>query len=225
MAPKIKLSYFDIEGVAEPIRLALVLTGTEFEDDRVPFSKWGDMKPTTPYGGLPLMTIDDGPVRTESKAMLRWVGATFSKDLYPREKLFEIEEAIGLVEDMNKSWTAPLYIGMRPHIFGYPEGYSKTEEGKEKVASMRKQWVEESLPKFIGFIEDKIEKSGGKWLVEGDQPTIADCLLVPALRNFSRGHIDHVEANCLDKYPKIVDYIKRFCALPGVQGRYTTGIY
>mmetsp|Transcript_8763 Transcript_8763/g.12408 ORF Transcript_8763/g.12408 Transcript_8763/m.12408 type:complete len:226 (-) Transcript_8763:197-874(-) len=225
MAPKIKLTYFDIEGVAEPIRLALILTGTEFEDDRIPFSQWKDMKPRTPYGKLPLMTIDDGPVRTESKAMLRWVGATFSNDLYPREKLFEIEEAVGIVEDMNKSWTGPLYIGMRPQNFGHPQDFSKTEEGKEKVASMRKQWVAETLPEFLGFFEDMIEKAGGKWLVEGDQPSIADCLLVPALRNFTRGHVDHVDASCLDGNPIIVAYIKRFCALPEVQGRYSNGVH
>jgi len=48
--PKIKLTYFDIEGVAEPIRLALVLSGIPFEDHRIKFDEWPAMKPTTPYG-------------------------------------------------------------------------------------------------------------------------------------------------------------------------------
>jgi glutathione S-transferase len=98
-APTIKLTYFDIEGAAEPTRLALVLTGTAFEDDRVNFGAWGALKPTTPYGGLPVMAVD-GAVHTESGAMLRWVGATFSKpdkQLYPSDKMFELEETVRLL--------------------------------------------------------------------------------------------------------------------------------
>jgi hypothetical protein len=96
MSPTIKLSYFDIEGAAEPTRLALILTGTAFEDDRVSFEQWGALKPTTPYGSLPIMTVD-GVLHTESAAMLRWVGATFSKNgksLNPSDKLFEVEETV-----------------------------------------------------------------------------------------------------------------------------------
>ena len=58
---KIKLTYFDIEGAAEPVRLALALAGKEYEDDRVKFPDWKDLKPKTPYGQLPVMTIDDDP--------------------------------------------------------------------------------------------------------------------------------------------------------------------
>jgi glutathione S-transferase len=81
--PKIKLTYFDIEGAAEPTRLALALAGQEYEDVRVKFPDWKELKPKTPYGQLPIVTIDDGPMRTQSGAMLRWVGATLSKTLYP----------------------------------------------------------------------------------------------------------------------------------------------
>eukprot|EP00529_Nitzschia_sp_RCC80_P039198 CAMPEP_0113493720 /NCGR_PEP_ID=MMETSP0014_2-20120614/28737_1 /TAXON_ID=2857 /ORGANISM="Nitzschia sp." /LENGTH=56 /DNA_ID=CAMNT_0000387591 /DNA_START=118 /DNA_END=285 /DNA_ORIENTATION=+ /assembly_acc=CAM_ASM_000159 len=49
---KIKLTYFDIEGAGEPVRLALVMSGAEFEDDRIKFPDWGALKPKTPYGQL-----------------------------------------------------------------------------------------------------------------------------------------------------------------------------
>ena len=75
MAPKIKLTYFDIEGVAEPIRLAFAFAGVEFEDDRIKFPQWQELKPTTPHGTLPIMTIDDGPVITQSQAMLRYAAS------------------------------------------------------------------------------------------------------------------------------------------------------
>jgi|Transcript_20905 glutathione S-transferase len=225
MAPSIKLTYFDLEGRAEGTRLALVLSGTEFEDERIPFSDWVAIKPTTPFGKLPVMTIDDGPPKTQSEAMLRYVGATFSETLYPSSSLFDIEEAIGLMKDMQDSWGPNLYIAMRPQTFGYPEGYNKTEEGKNLVKSMREAWITKELPTWLGYIESLIDRNGGMWLASSEHPTIADCMAIPILRNFSRGFIDHVPSDTLAPFPKICEYIKRFCALDGIKGRYTDGIY
>ena len=79
--PKITLTYFNVEAAAEKVRLALVMTGTPFEDKRINFEEWGAMKPTTPYGQLPLMTITnaDGSTKTfaQSVAMMRWVARKF----------------------------------------------------------------------------------------------------------------------------------------------------
>lgn len=225
MSPSsIKLTYFDIEGAAEPIRLALVLSGTPFEDDRVAFSEWADLKPTTPYGQLPLLTIDD-KLHTQSKSMLRWVGSTCSKTLYPTDKLLEIEEAIGLIEDMTGAWTPSMYIAMGPTKYGYPADFPKTEEGLNKIKEMRTAFVQTQLPLYLTYLETLMAKHGGKWLVAGDDPTIADCLTVATLRTFTRGHMDHVPANCLDTNPKMVEYIKNFCALEPIQGRYNNGVF
>jgi glutathione S-transferase len=221
--PKIKLTYFDIEGVAEAVRLALVLSNTPFEDDRVGFGDWGEMKPKTPYGCLPIMSVDDGPLRTQSMAMLRWVGSSCSETLYPRGKIFDIEEAIGLMEDLNKSWYPAFAIGMRPQNYGRPEGFGQTEEGKKIIKEMRETWFQNELPRFLTYIENKLERN--QWLAGGETPTIADCVAVPILRNFSRGHVDHVPATALDSHPKVVDYIKRFCAQPQLKGRYNNGIH
>jgi len=221
----IKLTYFDIEGVAEQVRLALVLSGTEFEDIRVKFPERAEMKPTTPYGQLPMLTVENGPTRTQSNAMLRWVSTLKpEKELYPAEKLFDIEEAIGVLEDMNKSFSPCIYLAMRPQNFGYPEDFAKTTEGKAKIEEFRKNWVANELPKHLKYISDMIEKNGGSWLVKGDKPTIADCKAASMLRNFTRGHIDHFDTKCLEINPTVVQYAKRFCDLDGIKGRYTNGI-
>jgi len=224
MTPKIKLTYFNIEGAAEPVRLALVLSGTEYEDDRVAFADWKELKPKVPHGQLPVMMIDNSPIKTQSGAMLRWVGAHLSSSLYPSDKIFDVEEAIGLVEDMQRSWLPNLYMGMRPENFGYEDGFGKTEEGKKKIGEMRGKWVSEEMPKFLGYIEDMIDNNGGKWVVSGDNPTVADCKLVPFLRGFTRGVFDHVDKKCLHAHPKIIAYIERFCALSGLEGRYSDGV-
>ena len=60
MAPKIKVTYFNLRGRAEPVRLLLAYGGLEYEDCRlVPGFEdpkpWMALKPKTPYGGLPLL--------------------------------------------------------------------------------------------------------------------------------------------------------------------------
>lgn len=67
-----KLTYFDIQGVAEKVRLAFVLSGTPFEDERVSFAQWGEMKSCTKFGQLPLLSIDGGEHVAQSGAMLRY---------------------------------------------------------------------------------------------------------------------------------------------------------
>lgn len=227
MVKSIKFTYFNIEGAGEPVRLALALAGQEYEDERINFPDWKDLKPKTPYGALPLMVIDGGPAKTQSMAMLRWVGAECSKTLYPQDKLYDIEEALGVVEDLVKAWGPNMYMGMMPQKFGYPEGYNQTDEGKAKIKTMREEWIKKELPDYLGRIEgllDKAADSGG-WLVPGTaEPTIADCFAVAQLRSFSRGHMDHVATKSLETHPKVVAYCKKFCALPQIAGRYDNGI-
>jgi Glutathione S-transferase, N-terminal domain len=84
-------------------RLTCLLTGLEFDDVQIQFADWAAMKPTTPHGTLPIMQIDDGPVRVQSHAMIRYLASEYSKTLYPKENLFDIEEAIGLAGKVKKN--------------------------------------------------------------------------------------------------------------------------
>lgn len=225
MMPSIKLTYFDIEGVAEKIRLAFILSEVDFEDNRIAFSEWAELKPKTPHGTLPILTIDDGPAKVQSDAILRWV-ATLKPEagLYPSDKAFEIDEAIGLLDDMKNSFYPLQLMKMRPERFGHTKEFVSSKEGEEKIAELRKKWIAESLPRYLSFIADMIEKSGGKWLVQGNNPTIADAYAIPILRVLTTGVVDHVDPNCLDINPVVVEYVKNFCALPQVKGRYSKGL-
>ena len=70
----IVLKYFPIMGAAERVRLALWLGGIEFEDVRVPPVDWAKLKGETPFGQLPVMSIDEGPYIAQSNAMLQYIG-------------------------------------------------------------------------------------------------------------------------------------------------------
>jgi len=220
--PKIKLVYFDMEGFAEPVRLALTLTGLEFEDERLTWSQWIEFKPKTPYGNLPVMYIneDENP-KTQSGAMLRYVASLRpEKKLNPTEKLYAVEEAIGLVEDLNRAWWPNMIMGGNPAFYGHPQNFGTTEAGKETIKNMRTKFAEQCIPAFARHIADFVDKHGNGKFMCGDTPTIADCMAVPALGNFTKGNIQHVAPDCLKCEPRIVAYLERFLALPEIQARY-----
>jgi glutathione S-transferase len=219
----IKLTYFDAEALGEPVRLALLLSGTKFDDIRIKFNEWPALKKTIPNGHIPIMTIGDD-VKTQSKAMLRWVGGTKSATLYPADKLFDIEEVIGDVEDLQRAFSPAHMVGMRASTYGHPNGFESTAEGKKVTESMRIRFVKQELPRYVKRLTDRISTHGGPYLVAGTEPTIADCVAVPTLRQFTRGHLDYIDPNCLQEYPAIITYIKSICALESIQGRYIDGV-
>jgi len=235
--PKIKLTYFDIEGVAEAIRLAFILAGIEFEDDRIQFSQWKELKATTPNGQLPVMTIDNGPMISQSGAMLRYVGSMDTAgSLYPPTKLLQIEQAIGILNDLSSAWKPSLYTSMRPTQYGYEENFPTTDKGKQVIQQLRTDFITNDLPKYLQYLNALLQQNTGTddgdtgptWLCGGDTPTIADCMAIPIIRQFTRGHIDHVDVdcvvNCQPAGPDIVNYVERFCSLPDIKGRYSTGL-
>ena len=54
----VKLTYFDVDGLGEPIRFALTMAGVEFEDHRIAGADWQQLKPTLTYGQLPCLFVD-----------------------------------------------------------------------------------------------------------------------------------------------------------------------
>ncbi|GKZ01362.1 hypothetical protein MPSEU_001087200 [Mayamaea pseudoterrestris] len=216
----IKLTYFDFGGRAEPIRLALALSKIPFEDHRISRADWLALKPNTPYGQVPLLTVDGDEPKAQSMAILRYVGATFSETLYPRERLYEIEEALGVLDDFWTSWSPCYFMAMSPQIYGYPEGFGKTEEGQECIKQMRINWLETKLPELAKNIEHLIEKNGGLWIGSKEEPTIADCVAYFQLDSFTLGHMDHIPTDCLDKYTSLKAYHDRFKNLPEIKEWY-----
>uniref|UniRef100_A0A7S4Q9D7 Glutathione transferase n=1 Tax=Alexandrium monilatum TaxID=311494 RepID=A0A7S4Q9D7_9DINO len=223
--PKVKLTYFDIEAAAEKVRLALVMTGTEFEDCRIKREDWDALKASTPYGQLPVMevTAEDGTVKkfAQSVAMLRWAARKFdtTNTLYPADAdaMLEIEEVIGLADDLSRAWMPGLYIGMgdRHQKFGHPEEWP---EKPATVQRLREAFVAEELPKFMGFYAKKLEATGAFFC--GDKPTIADLYVLPQLRYYTKGVADYVPADCLAPYTTVTAWMDRMYAIPEIKKWY-----
>jgi glutathione S-transferase len=69
-----RLTYFDMRGRAEAIRVLLHATRTEFEDRRIVSSdEWVSLKPTLPFASLPIYESQATRI-PESHAILRYLG-------------------------------------------------------------------------------------------------------------------------------------------------------
>eukprot|EP00343_Euplotes_focardii_P006903 CAMPEP_0205818968 /NCGR_PEP_ID=MMETSP0206-20130828/1106_1 /ASSEMBLY_ACC=CAM_ASM_000279 /TAXON_ID=36767 /ORGANISM="Euplotes focardii, Strain TN1" /LENGTH=69 /DNA_ID=CAMNT_0053111915 /DNA_START=24 /DNA_END=229 /DNA_ORIENTATION=+ len=55
-----KVTYFNLPGRAESLRLALSAAKISFTDERIEFKDWPALKPSTPWGSLPVLTLADG---------------------------------------------------------------------------------------------------------------------------------------------------------------------
>jgi len=219
--PNIKVTYFNIEAAAEKVRLALCAAGLEFEDDRVDFRNWGEMKNTIKYGQLPVMTVD-GREYYQSEAQLRWVGRQGDGSLYPADaaKAYEIDMVMGMHSDFVRLWQPCIYISMRPQYYGYPAGDDwAAEEKAAKVKALRETWVAEHMPGQFQALSEKIEEHGNKFLA-GDTLTIADLLWYPQLTYFTKGVADHVPTTILNDYPAITAWMERVKAVPAIKEWY-----
>lgn len=223
VVPALKLTYFPIQGVAEKVRLALTLGNVPFEDVRVPFdATWTAMKPTTPYGQLPMLSIDGAEPMAQSDAMLRYAGALATQQgvpLYAPEDMLAIEEAMGLVGDFNRAYNPIIAVAMTPADFGHihPSEWKGGEAHKAIIKECRETFVRDTLPKFMGFFAARFAH---KAFLCGDSPTIADCFLVPILNRLTSGGIDFVPTTVLEAFPAVTAYVSRFMALPAVAAWY-----
>jgi len=78
----------------------------------------GRAQAQTLYCQIPIVTLtnDDGSglvVRAQSTALVRWLATECASDtLYPKSNLYEIKEAIGVLDDMMNSLKPCFYMGM-----------------------------------------------------------------------------------------------------------------
>ena len=96
------LTYFNFDGSRGlECRLALAVAGVPFEDRRVTGAPWQALKPTLPFGSLPVLE-EDGRVLAQANAIMVYVGRTHG--LHPSDpwEAAQHEAIMGSVEDLRE---------------------------------------------------------------------------------------------------------------------------
>lgn len=177
MTPTIKLIYFNLTGRAEPTRLALAIGGYEFEDERVTFEEFGEIRETGvyPFKSLPVMIVD-GETYAESDAMLRYAGKL--SGLYPKDARAAMK--VDMILSVLETITTALF--------------------KDKTAEARAKFVGEDIPRYFKPINEMYAATDGPFLL-GNEMSIADLKIAVMVVWLNAAKIlDHIPAGTLNKY-------------------------
>ncbi|KAI4470748.1 glutathione s-transferase [Holotrichia oblita] len=177
---KITLHYFDARWTTETVRLLLKYGGIEFEDHRIEKSVWGDIKPTMPFGHLPVIEAD-GKKAAQSIAIARYVakkvkliGANDWEDL-------EIDAIVDTLNDIKEKLS---------EIFG--------EEDEKSKDVLKETHLKETLPYYFEKL-DSMAKSNNGYLV-GKKLTWADFYFTVACDLYA----GIVGSDIVERYPNLV---------------------
>ncbi|KAG8283971.1 hypothetical protein J6590_003662 [Homalodisca vitripennis] len=96
---KIKLSYFTLVGLAEPIRFMLSYLGKDFEDYRFGGKEWLTIKPNTPWGKCPVLELN-GQKLTQNVAICRYLGKEAGLGGKDNWEDLKIDEIIDVLTDL-----------------------------------------------------------------------------------------------------------------------------
>lgn len=197
-----KLTYFDIDGGrAEPIRIAFHAAGIAFEDVRLSFPEFGEMRKSARFNSLPILEIDGAPI-TQSNAMCHYVGKMAG--LYPDDALQALycDEVMGAVEDVSH------YI---VRTFGL--------EG-DALKAAREKLVDGWLTVYLKGLEELLVRGGGKYFAD-NRLTVADLKASVLTGWVLSGLLDHVPADLVQRVaPKLVEHQKRVNDDPIVSAYY-----
>ena len=181
---KPKLIYFDMAASrGEECRLALTLAGVEFDDVRIARKDWPTMKPTTPFGSLPVFELEGHPPLAQSNAILVLIGRRHG--LHPKDDFVaaQHEALMAHVEDLRAHLAPILRI---------------TDEADKK--RVREELATGYLATWAGHAEKHL---GAGPFVAGDAIHVVDLKLYMAVRWFKRGTVDHVPTTVFDRFAKL----------------------
>ncbi|CAG4942562.1 unnamed protein product [Parnassius apollo] len=97
--PKVTLTYFNLKGLGEGIRMLLAYGEQEFEDKRITKDEWPAVKPKTPFGQVPVLEID-GKQYAQSLAICRYLGHKYMLAGADIEEDFLIDQNIDFFTDI-----------------------------------------------------------------------------------------------------------------------------
>lgn len=201
---KLKVTYFKFSGGrGEEVRLALVLAGVDFEDNRISHDTFGKLKPDLPYGSLPVLEVENHGAFGQSNTILRLIGSQHG--LHPSDP-FEAarhDALMDAVEDLRHA------IIPTNHI----------EDAAEKKAARRKL-AAGFVPQWGRFIDRQI---GAGPFVGGAEPSVADIKLYMVDRWIGGGGVDDIPPEIFDPFPKLKGVGRGIAAHPAVQAWYAAG--
>jgi len=180
------------------------------QDNVVPGTEWGALKPTTKWGQMPVLRLPDGTEMTQSKALCRYLARTSKtpegKALYPDDPLtaFQIDELWEALEDVRNKLVPTFSIA----------------DQAEKEAARAALFAEGGAI-FEGLKQVETLVSATDGYLVGGKLTLADIELFIVVNQMRAGFLDGCpKTGWLEKLPKLEKVVATVTATPAVKAYY-----
>ena len=188
-----KLSYFNTRGLGEISRYVFAQAGVKFEDNRITKEEWPKVKPTTPFGMIPVLE-EDGKKLAGGRVIARYLAEKPEFNL-AGSNAFENAE-IASIADVIDSYAVEI---MKVRF----------EEDEARKKELLKVFLETTAPKYLGILQKQLQNNNG--YLWGGKLTWPDLYLAVIL-DLTYEHLKEV----YDKYPELVQLKERVESLPNI---------
>uniref|UniRef100_A0A8D8ZU65 glutathione transferase n=1 Tax=Cacopsylla melanoneura TaxID=428564 RepID=A0A8D8ZU65_9HEMI len=192
-----KLSYFKGKALAEPIRFMLSYMEKDFEDHRFEREDWPKLKPSMPFGKVPVLEVDGYKQFHQSGAICRYLakqcglaGSDPEEDLkidMAYDELNDFRAAIASYhydaneESKNSKWE-PLNTTTIPYYMERFENLGKSNKGY--LANAKLSWVDIYFVALLDYLNFMAKQD----LVGDDKPALRKLVnevhAIPAIKQW-----------------------------------------
>ncbi|XP_011265525.1 uncharacterized protein LOC105256930 [Camponotus floridanus] len=190
--PSYKLTYFPVKALGEPIRFLFTYGGTEFIDNRFNEEDWPKIKPTTPFGQVPMLEVDGKKV-AQSTAISRYLAKQYGLAGKDDWEALEIDSTVDTIHDL------------RANIAAYQ--YENNETAKEEKLKRAKEIV----PYYLERLDAQVGKNGGYFV--GGALSWADFVFVGVL-----DYLNYMmKENIIEKYDNLKQLKQKVEEIPAIK--------
>nr|QUF59420.1 glutathione S-transferase GSTS14 [Brachionus angularis] len=167
--PLYKLTYFDITGRAELIRMIFAVGNLNFEDHRIKTEQWPELKKQMPLGQVPVLEIAESPILVQTLAIARYVAKDVGIAGRNSLEMAKVDAVLDTAKELFDEFVKKIV----------PETRNPTDQ-REKVFQ---DFLENIVPNSFKRIETLITLYGSEDYCVGDQLTVADLYIHDIVTN------------------------------------------
>jgi len=195
-AVKYELKYFNLRGRGEQIRLLFAYAKVPYTDTGIEFKDWPAVKPTLPFGQLPVLIETKGAdthVIPQSQAILRHLGRTLNLYGKNESEMTQADIVADSILDFRATWGPAA---------GAPGRWLADQKAVDEFFDQKMPGIAKTMEKFVnahGFLVS-------------DAPTFADFAGFELFDNLTT-----VRPQCLKDTPKVTGWLDKIRSLDGVK--------